>query len=97
MKEELTLMQRSLWVAGFLAGSRWITEPSAAVFWNITGELQLLGIALRRRIWEVGGTPLMLPLETEIAMEQEIIQEAKKRTENDVRTFWERQKRSQSE
>ena len=50
MKEELTLMQRSLWVAGFLAGSRWITEPSAAVFWNITGELQLLEIALRRRI-----------------------------------------------
>ena len=60
MKEELTLMQRSIWVAGFLAGSRCITDPSAAVFWNITGELRLLEIALRRRIWELGGAPLAL-------------------------------------
>lgn len=98
MQEEMALMQRSLSVAGFLAGSGWITEPSAAVFWNITGELKLIEIALRRRLWEVGGTPtpLMIPLETEIAMEQETIQKAKKRTENDVRTFWERMNKTQS-
>jgi hypothetical protein len=97
MKEELTLMQRSIWMAGFLAGSRWINDPSASVFWNITGELRLLEIALRRRIWELGGAPLMLPLETEIAMEQELIQDAKKRTEGDVLSFWASQKEVQAE
>ena len=39
----------------------------------------------------------MLPLETEIAMQQEIIQDAKKRTESETPTFWESQKKSQNE
>jgi hypothetical protein len=96
MKEEMTLTLRSIWVAGFLAGDRWITDPSAAIFWKITGELRLLEIALRRRIWELGGVPLTLPLEVEIAMQQELIQDAKKRTERDVLTFWKSQKKSKT-
>lgn len=95
MKEELTLLQRSIWVAGYLAGARWLTDPSAALFWNITGELRLLEIALRRRRWQLGGAPLPLPVEHEIAMAQDLMQRAKQRTEHDVTKFWENQNGSQ--
>lgn len=92
IKEELTIMQRRLSIAGFLSAGRWITEPSASVFWNIVGELRLLEIALRRRAWEISGTELTLPLETEIAMEEELIKKMKKRTKEDVLSFWANQK-----
>jgi hypothetical protein len=39
--------------------------------------------------------PLTLPLELEITMQQELNQDAKKRTESDVLTFWENQRKSQ--
>jgi hypothetical protein len=94
MKEELTLLQRSIWVAGLLVGGGWVTDPGGAPFWNITGELRLLEIALRRRLWEVSGVVLSLPVETEIALLQDSIQSAKLRTERDVTKFRQEQKGS---
>jgi hypothetical protein len=94
MKEELTLLQRSIWVAGLLVGGRWVTDPGGAPFWNITGELRLLEIALRRRLWELSGVALSLPVETEIALLQDSIQSTKLRTERDVMKFRQEQKGS---
>jgi hypothetical protein len=84
MKEELTLLQRSICLAGLLAGGGWLIDPGAAPFWNITGELRLLEIALRRRLWEMGGVPLSLPVEAEIVLLQNSIQATKCKTEKDV-------------
>jgi hypothetical protein len=91
MKEELNLLQRSISVAAFLVAGGWVTDPGAAPFWNITGELRLLEIALRRRLWELGRVRLSLPAETEIAMVQDSIGAAKRRTERDVGQFRNRQ------
>jgi hypothetical protein len=52
----------------------------------------LLEIALRRRLWELSGVDLSLPAEAEIAMLQDSIQAAKKRTEQDVTRFRQEQK-----
>jgi hypothetical protein len=87
MREELTLLQRSIGVAGVLAGGGWLTDPGAAPFWNITGELRLLELALRRRLWERAGIPLSVPVDVEIAMLQESIQAARVRTERDIARF----------
>jgi hypothetical protein len=94
MKEELTLLQRSISVAGLLVGGGWVTDPGGAPFWNITGELRLLEIALRRRLWELSGGALSLPVETEIALLQDSIQSTKLRTERDVTKFRQEQKGS---
>jgi hypothetical protein len=90
MKEQLMLVQRSIWVAQTLAAGRWLSDPSAALFWNVTSELRLLEIALRRRLWQLNGVPLLIPVDLEIAMEQDIMQSAKRRTEHDVTELWER-------
>lgn len=87
MKEEMTLFQRSIWVAGLLAGGGWLTDPGASVFWNITGELRLLEIALRRRLWELASGLMSVPVEMEIAMLQDLMQDAKRRTERDVKNI----------
>ena len=96
MKEELTLLQRSIWLAGLLAGSGWLTDSGAAPFWDITGELQLLEIALRRRRWEQDGIAVSLPVEEEIAELQGSIQAAKRRTERDVTKFRQEHPRSET-
>jgi len=84
MKEELTLMQRSVLVAGCLAARGWLADPNAAPFWDITGELRVLEIALRRRLWQVSGVPPSVPVDYEIAIMQDLIQSAKLRTELEV-------------
>jgi hypothetical protein len=96
MKEELALLQRSIWVAGLLAGGGWLTSSGAAPFWDITGELRLLEIALRRRLWELNGVAVSLPIEEEIAELQDSIQAAKRRTEKDVTKFRQEQQRSET-
>jgi hypothetical protein len=96
MKEELNLLQRSICVAGFLVGGGWVTDSAGAPFWNITGELRLLEVALRRRLWELSGVPLSMPAEAEIAMLQDSIQTAKLRTERDVTNLRKEQKGSEA-
>jgi hypothetical protein len=96
MKEELTLLQRSVWVAGLLAGGGWLTNSGAAPFWDTTGELRLLEIALRRRLWELNGVAVSLPIEEEIAELQDLIQAAKRRTEQDVTKFRQEHPRSET-
>jgi hypothetical protein len=71
-----------------------MADPGAAPFWNITSELRLLEIALRRRLWELSGAALNISIETEIGMLQDLTQAAKRRTEGDVARFRESQKDS---
>ena len=94
MKEELNILQRSICIAGLVVGGGWVTDPGGAPFWNITGELRLLEIALRRRLWELSGVDLSLSVEAEIGMLQDSIQSAKTRTEQDVTRFRQEQKDS---
>ncbi len=97
MKEELNLLQRSICIAGLFVGGGWVTDPGGAPLWNITGELRLLEIALRRRLWELSGIPLSLSVEAEIALVQDSVQTAKLRTERDVTNFRKEQKRISSD
>lgn len=96
MIEEMNLLKRSLCVAALVVGGGWAADPGEAPFWNITGELRLLEIALRRRLWELSGMPLVLPLETEIALLQDTINDAKRRTQQDVESFRQSQKEAKS-
>jgi hypothetical protein len=95
MKEELNLLQRSICVAGLVVGGGWVTDSGGAPFWNITGELRLPEVALRRRLWELSGVPLSLSVEAEIALLQDSVQTAKLRTERDVTNFRKEQKGSE--
>lgn len=96
MKEELNLLQRSICVAGLLVGGGWVTDPGGAPYWNISGELRLLEIALRRRLWELSGVPLAMPVEAEIALLQDSVRTAKGRTERDVTNFRKEHKGSET-
>jgi hypothetical protein len=93
IKEQSALLLRAIWVAGYLAAGRWLPDPSATLFWNITGELRLLEIALKRRLWQLSGLPLSVPVESDIVLAQDAVQRAKLQTECDVMSFWERNQR----
>ena len=44
------------------------------------------------QLWELASGTISLPVEAEIAMVQDLMQEAKRGTERDVKNFWQSQK-----
>jgi hypothetical protein len=87
MKEELALQQRSICAAALMVGGGWLTDPGAAPFWDIAGELGLVDMALRRRLWELAGVTTSVSVELEIGLLQDLIQGSKGRTERDVMAY----------